>query len=258
MKLTNPIAFSVALVALAMLVVFQPIVSKRREYSRHPLPPALQAKIDNAETLLDEGRQARRDGDLATAEAKLQQCLSQHTVCDVDAALELGRIYEQQGQPEKAFIAYQQAFNPAAHYYSDFPNDVESLAHYGLLAEQHGQYAEAVRVYEQARQRLDPRPLIALNFDPQAQPTALQLSQLRAMLNVVRGIALDEQDKHQDALAAYVEAVRLQPRQAVAQYYLGYGLQKAGRSAEAKAAFAKAAQFGQGDVKAAAEKALKR
>lgn len=77
------------------------------------------------------------------------------------------------------------------------------------------------------------------------------------MLNVARGIALDEQGKSQDALAAYAEAARLQPTQAVAQIYLGRSLQKVRRTAEAKTAFVKAAQFGQGNVKAAAEEALR-
>lgn len=146
-------------------------------------------------------------------------------------------------------------FGPSGQFYSNFPSDIEALARYGLLAEQHGQYAEAVRVYEQARQRLNPAPPIALNvhFDPQ-QP---QPASLRAMLNVARGIALDEQGKSQDALAAYAEAARLQPTQAVAQIYLGRSLQKVRRTAEAKTAFVKAAQFGQGNVKAAAEEALR-
>ena len=132
------------------------------------------------------------------------------------------------------------------------------MARYGLLAEQHGQYAEAARVYEQARICLNPAPPVALNvyFDPQAEPTAQQSSQLRAMLNVVRGIALDEQGKSSDALAAYAEAAKADPKQPLAQLYLGQALQQAGRKAEAKAAFARATQFGQGDVKAAAEKAL--
>ena len=222
----------------------------------------MQAKLDYSKRLLDEGQQARRAGDLVTATAKFQQCLALHTVLDDLAAKELGRIYERQGNSEKAFKVYQQAFNPAIHSYSDFPNDVESLARYGLLAEQHGQYAEAARVYEQAYERLGPSPSggvpVALNvhFDPQAEPTAQQSSQLRAMLNVVRGVALDEQGKSNDALAAYAEAAKDAPKQPVAQMYLGRSLQKAGRRAEAKAAFAKAAKFGQGNVKAAAQKAL--
>lgn len=237
MKPAKLMGLCIAGLGLVTVLLF-PVLTTRHKDGRRSLPPAMQAKLNYSKLLLDEGRQARRDGDLVTAKAKLQQCLAQHTIWDDIAAKELGRIYEQQSQPDRAFAAYQQAFNPTIHSYSDFPNDVEALARYGLRAEQRGQWAEAVRVYEQARERLNPKPSIALNFDPQveptaqhlnfdpqAEPTALQLSQLRAMLNVARGIALDEQAKSQDALAAYAEAVRLQPRQAVAQYYLGYGLQ---------------------------------
>lgn len=172
-----------------------------------------------------------------------------------EAATGLGKAMEEQGRLAEAFAAYRLAYGPAKHSYSTFPADVEALTRYGLLAAQTGQWREAVRVYKQARERLNPKPAVALDVD--FNPKAPQPEQLRAMLHVVRGLTLEEQGKGNEALSAYSEAARLQPDQPLAQFYLGRGLQRAGRTAEARAAFQKAARFGNGAVQSAAQKALR-
>ncbi|MDQ2686517.1 MAG: tetratricopeptide repeat protein [Armatimonadota bacterium] len=202
---------------------------------------------------------ALRRGDYTKAEALYREALSLAGVSPerFEALAGLGKSLERQGKVAEAFAAYQQSFAPPneSASYSTFPADVEALARYGILCETAGQYAEAARVYEQARERLNPKPTLPLDVD--FDPKVPQPEQLRAMLHVVRGLTLDAQGIPNEALADYSEAARLQPDQPLAQFYLGRGLQKAGRTAEARAAFQKAAQYGHGAVQAEAQKALR-
>lgn len=215
-KVQDWIGFAVA--AGIFLLVSQHI-HMRESGGRHPLSPEIQASVNRAHKLLDEGRQARRVGDLTTAEAKLRASIREDTSFNVPAAKELARVYEKEGRTQEAFAAYQQAFNASTHYYSDFPGDVEALTRYGLLCQQRGQWAEAARVYAQARDRFNPAPprALAADFDPKVP----QPSRLRAMLLIEHGLALSEMGKSQDALAAYKEAKRLAPEEPLTQFYGG-------------------------------------
>ena len=80
---------------------------------------------------------------------------------------------------------------------------------------------------------------------------------MEAMIHVMQGIALCGQNRTYEALTAFNQAVRLAPNLATVQYYRGYGLQRQHHLAQAQAAFAKAAQVGQGDVRKDAEEALR-
>lgn len=168
-----------------------------------------------------------------------------------------GMILERQGRPAEALAAYRQALGdrPDNGFYSNAPWEGEAMARYGLLAEGAGQWAEAVTAYEKARERLNVHfyPVPDVHFDPAVR----QPSQLRAMLYVVQGLCLDAQSKQVEALGAFAEAAHLDPEQPFAQFNLARGLRKAGRAAEARAAFQKAARLGSGAVQAEAQKALR-
>lgn len=216
----------------------------------------LQRRMDASTQLTHLGQVNLAQSNFTAAEGFFRQALNLYPR-NAGAAAGLARVLERQGNLAGALAGYRQAFSdsPNHSFYSTFPRDVEAVTRYGLLAEQAGQWREAVQAYEIARERLNPKPMLLL--DVEFDPKTPQPAQLRAMLHVVRGLTLDEQGKHEDALSAYTEATRLQPNQPLAQFYLGRGLQKAGRAAEARAAFQKAAQYGHGAVQAEAQKALR-
>lgn len=217
------------------------------------------AILEASRNLVPRAKQALKRGDYGEAENLFREALpmTQGSPVYLETAVGLASIFEHQGKQAEALSAYHQAFGSTQSqgFYSNFPHDVEALTRYGLLSAQAGQWREAVRVYEQARDRLNPKPDVVLdvNFDS----VVPQPEQLCAMLHVVRGLTLEEQGKGNEALAAYSKAASLQPDQPLAQFYLGRGLQKAGRAAEAQAAFQKAARFGHGAVQAEARKALR-
>lgn len=222
-KVQDWVGFAVA--ASILLLVYQNVpMPNFGGGGRHMPSPQRLAVLERAKQLLEEGEQARRAGNLTTAEVKLRASIKEDALFAPEAAKELAQVYEKEGRHQEALVAYKQAFNPAAHYYSDFPGDVDTLAQYGLLCEERGQWAEAVRVYNQARERLNPAPPVALNVD--FDPKVPQPSRLRAMLCVVHGLALDEAGKSKDALAAFREAARLAPNEPLTQFYVGSASQK--------------------------------
>ena len=173
---------------------------------------------------------------------------------------DLGRALEEQGRSEEAYVAYKEAFDsPKRGSYSNFPSDVETLTHYGIMCENNGEHEAAVHAYNKAVGELNPRQtMVALDvpIDPKDTP----VPRLRALLNVMRGLTAGEeknltggQDRSGEALDAFQEAAQQQPNDAWVQYYLGYGYQKAGQFGAAVAAYGRAAQLDKsGTVKAAA------
>ena len=176
-----------------------------------------------------------------------------------DAWLGLARATDAQGKSTESLPYYKQAFEPpsGSGLYSSFPADVASLARYGAICEENGQHKAALEVYNQACDRLNPKPKIPL------QAADLPSPQLRARLDVVRGIALSEskehsgQDRDTEAVEAFKQAASLQPSDPLVQYYLGYGCLKTGQFAASKAAFEKAVRLDtDGSIKAAAQEKL--
>lgn len=218
-----------------------------------PFNPAAYHREQEYSRLVGLGNRFLKNDPRAAA-SYFQQALPLSAVPD-EATTGLGKAMEKQGKSGEALAAYRRAFGPTTHSYSNYPADVEALARYGLLSERAGDWDEALKAYEQARERLNPKPILPL--DVEFDPKVPQPDQLRAMLHVVRGLTLEEQGKGNEALAAYSEAAHLQPNQPLAQFYLGRGLRRTGRAAEAQTAFQKAARLGTGAVQAEARKALR-
>ncbi len=176
-----------------------------------------------------------------------------------DAWLGLARATDAQGKSAESLPYYKQAFEPpsGSGLYSSFPADIASLARYGALCEENGQHQAALKVYNQACDRLNPKPKIPL------QAADLPSPQLRARLDVVRGIALSEskehsgQDRDTEAMEAFKQAASLEPNDPRVQYYLGYGCQKTGQLTASKTAFEKAARLDtDGTIRAAVKEKL--
>ena len=115
-----------------------------------------------------------------------------------------------------------------------------------------------MKVYTQAGDRLNPKPDVPLGV------ADLSPQNIRARLDMVRGIALAEakdhsgQNRDKEALQAFQKAAQEQPDDPQVQFYLGSGLRKVGKFAEARAAFQKAAALDtEGTIKAATEENLR-
>jgi len=219
-----------------------------------PYDPARQVRLQQYESLVEQGDRLR-----ATNPAAAEALYRQATAVDpqqTDAWMGLARASDAQGKKAQAFSAYDRVFGSSGSgVYSTFPSDVEALARYGTLCEDAGQRDTAIRACNQAAERLNPRPKASLGVRLD-RPVAS--SELHAMLGVVRGIALDQQGKRSESLAAFRQAASLQPDDARVQFYHGYGLRKAGQFAEAQAALERAAALEtEGPVKAATEEDLR-
>ncbi len=226
-----------------------------REWSvvKRPYNPQQEARDRKYEGLVELG-----DRMLGTNPAAAETYYRRATVVDpypTDAWIGLARAADAQGKDSQALAAYRQTFDPpsGSGLYSSFPSDVESLARYGLLSEGAGQHEAAVKAYDQAAERLNPKPDVPLGG------AGASAAHLRAMLHVVRGVAFAEakehsgQNKDTEALEAFQEAAQQEPNDARVQYYLGYGFQKAGQFAAAQAAYGRASRLDTaGAVRAAA------
>ena len=222
-----------------------------------PYDPKREARDQRYEKLTEMGDHA-----LPTNPAVAETYYRQATATDAspsDAWIGLARACDVQGKDVQALAAYQQTFAPpsGSGLYSSFPSDVESLARYGILSEDAGQHEAAAKAYNQAIERLNPKPGVSMGS------VGADSAQVKAMLNVVRGIALSEakehsgQDRNSEAVEAFQEAAQQQPNDARVQYYLGYGYQKTGQFAAAQAAFGKAARLDtEGAVKVAVQARL--
>ena len=179
---------------------------------------------------------------------------------DGAAYFSLALALSAQGKQLEAIQTYEKLFHPDGHV--SFGGSYFSRAHleYALLLDQMGNWPEAVGNYQSGVSTLGsgngPKPNV--EFAPNIpQPMALA-----AAIHIALGIDADAQLNnlgeydHVRAFNEYAQALKLNPDWAVANYYYGYGLRQSGRRAEAQVAFQKAAQLDNGEIKAAAEKAL--
>lgn len=218
-----------------------------------PYDPNLQARNQKYEALVEQGDKLR-ESNPGAAEAYYRQA----TVTNpqpADAWMGLARAADAQQKPVQALSAYGKVFGSSgSSLYSTFPADVEALTRYGTLCENAGLHNAAIQACNQAGERLSPKPKVPLSVPINRSVTS---SELQAVLEMVRGVALEQQGKKAEALSAFSKAAVSQPDDACVQFYQGYGYQKTEQFAQANTAFLKAAKLDtQGIVKAAAEKEL--
>ncbi len=220
-----------------------------------PYNAALAARDQKYETLLEKGDKVLADNP-EEAETYFRDATLVYSYRN-DAWKGLAKALDAQGKTSQALSAYHEAFeSPAGRgEYSNFPGEVETLARYGILSEAAGQHEEAGRAFTKARSQLNPPPIIPLEMHP--DPQNRTMPQLPALLQVVRGVALEHQNKNDEAMTAFKQAASLQPNDSRVQYYLGYGYQKTGQFAASKTAFENAARLDtDGSIKAAAQEKL--
>lgn len=221
-----------------------------------PYDPKAAARERQYERLLGLGYRSLKD-DPQKAEGYLRQSLPLSIVPD-DALYGLALALEQQGKTGEALLTYRSLTTPNTSWDSTLKREPQVLLRYSLIAAQKGTWPEAVAAYETAAGRLNEGrsaalPPLPTNFSPQMRRAA----DLAAMAHVGLGMALAKRGKNDEALAEFAHAAKLRPNAPVAQFYHGYGLKAAGRTAEAKSAFARAAASGRGALKTAAEKELR-
>ena len=204
------------------------------------------------------GRKAVARSNYAAAERYFRQALALYPRSD-EAKTGLAQTLDREGRLDEASTAYGSAYtgSDALSVYSTFPSDIAALARHGLVSEEAGKHQEAVKSYDMARQWFNTKLPVPLTdeFDPKGMPSP----RLKAMLRTIQGVALmdsksqDGQDRSGEALEAFQEAAQQEPNDARVQYYLGYGFQKAGQFAAARAAYGRASRLDTaGAVKAAA------
>ena len=132
---------------------------------------------------------------------------------------------------------------------------------YALLLLETGHWPQAVAAYNKQLPYLADGDLMVANshFSPaEPQPRGLATA-IHVALGLTYGAAATWGGHSQDARAMteFQRALALAPDSALAHFYYADALQHLGRRQEARAAFQKAAELGEGDVRAAAEQALK-
>ena len=220
-----------------------------------PYDPRRQARNQKYDALVEQGNKLR-DANPGGAESYYRRATVVNPQAS-DAWLGLARISDVQGKQAQALSAYQKVFGSTSGstVYSTFPADVEALARYGTLCENAGLHDAAIQACNQAGERLSPTPKVPLSV-PLDRP--VMSSELQAVLEMVRGVALEQQGKKTEARSAFSKAAVSQPDDARVQFYQGYGYQKIGQFVQAQSAFQQASALDtRGAIKAAAGERLR-
>jgi tetratricopeptide (TPR) repeat protein len=213
--------------------------------------------LSNIGRLDREAIDAMNAGQYAEAESDARQSVSIGVASGRGQDI-LAAALDAQGKTQEALLAYQAIFAEG---------DVSAANElpYALLLLKSGQWAQAVEVYNRQLpyNSVGDGALMQEygDFTPyQPRPMAME-----AAIHLGLGLELNWYEYHgtyqeriQQAQAHFQKALAVEPDAPLANYYVGYGLQRMGHWQEAQAAFKKAAALDQnnGDVKAAAEAAL--
>ncbi len=176
------------------------------------------------------------------------------------AQMFLAQSLNGQGKTQEALEAYKVMADAS----SDEPAD---LLPYSLLLLKAGHWAQAVAAFNKSlpfvSEPLSGGHAAVLSAYSHFSPNVPQPHELETALHVVLGATYDStyswgrHSQDNKALSEYAQAYSLSPHSAVVNLYYGRRLWKMHRFAEAKTAFAKAAQLDHGLVGAAAQKALR-
>lgn len=219
-----------------------------------PMTPALKAELDEAYRLDQASAAALDAGQYAEAEADARQSLS--IGYDSGLAQELlASALNAQGKKQEALEAYKEM--------ADLGNDhPRNLLPYALLLLNSGQWAQAVAAYNKALPTLADGKLVRANSHFSSD--VLEPAALGTAIHIALGLTYNWSDswgRHQQndkALSEYTKALKLAPNSDLANFYYGYGLQRLGRKAQANTAFQKTVKMAKGEVKVAAEQALRK
>ena len=231
-----------------------------QQYSRRsftPLTPeqsaAMGAKWKQFSALNKAGFTALHEGRYSEAEDYARESLAVKSGQNLLAPELLAESLDAQGKNAEALSAYQTLVDQG----SEFPR---ILLPYALLLLKDGKYKEAVAAYTKTS------PYIAfgdlIEKTSRFTTTNPKPKELAAAIRIGIGLEyLSSADwagnsRRDQGLAHLQQALALFPNSSLANYYYGFGLKFLGHRTEAQVAFRKAAALDNGEVKAAAEKAL--
>jgi len=234
--------------------------------------PEQQTDTEKAALLTHDAASSLHAGHYAQAEAEARQALS---LDDYGVPEEvLAQALDAQGKTQEALQAYRTVVE---HY----DRQSRNLLPYALLLLKSGQWGHAVAVYNQAITSLPSvgshpeTPIVqdgdVMRANSHFSPDTPEPTALATAIHIARGLVYNAssdwagESQNKEAVAEYGKALQLAPDSALTNYYYGVGWQKLspaehtkfGSVQQAKAALQKAILLGKGDVKKAAEKALK-
>ena len=228
-----------------------------------PVTPEQRAALDRQYQLEDSAAKALDAGQPATAEADAREALSCLGTDSGKGWEILAEALDAQGKDREALQVY-----------GNMTRQGQASAHdllpYALLLLKAGQWAPAVAAYDKALPDINSdRGLLRANShfspdvpEPRALATAIHIALALTQINNGTWGGHMQNDR---AMAHLRAALTLSPGSDLANYYYGYGWQqlspaeraKIGSGQQAKAALRKAVLLGKGDVKKAAQRALK-
>lgn len=227
-----------------------------------PDTPEQVKTIQQSGGLVDQGNMLLSASNPVAAEKAFRAALALEG-WNAEADPGLAEALAAQGKINEALRVYRTLIYQYPRNLSSVAHDRRTQMHYAILLSQTGQWQEAVSVYEKNLPSAvyGDAPKLDVHFDPRA-PMPFQL---QAMAHVASGMEYTGHGQMKEAFGEYEQATHLAPDSAFANYYYGYGWQnlapkdraKLLNQEQAKAAFSKAVQLGKGEIKEAAQKALK-
>ncbi len=235
------------------------------QHVRVPISPEAQEASAQSDLLSHDAAVDLHAGRYVQAETEARQAISLDLL-NVEGLEVMAQALDAQGKQQEALQAYHTLVIDSKGHLGGQPRN---LLPYALLLLKSGQWEQAVAAYNQATALYPESNPVRANshFSPDVpDPTALAV-----MIHIARGQIYNEhtnrsgESQNTEALAEYGKALQLAPNSDLANYYYGVGWQKlspaerakVGSVQQAKAALRKAILLGKGDVKKAAEKALK-
>ena len=209
-----------------------------------PLTPQEKAAFAQADKLDRAAKAAKARGNYALAadyfRAEIQ--LPHYPVppwTRVDYALML----DYEGKRSEAFTAYQRGLGPGnLRAGPGLLIEAEANARFGLMCEDRGLHGDACECYYAWRTKgcYANVPFLDSSLPPDTTPAPL----MRSLLLDALGVTLEEErpQPNPEAMAAFRASVRLEPNDTMPWIFLGYGLRRAGRFAEAETALAQASK----------------
>ena len=224
--------------------------------------PEEAAAVQESYALVNQGETLLASGNYPAAEQDFRAALAIKS-WNADADPGLAEALAAQGKTKEALQVYRALVYQYPANLSSAAQTMRTLMRFASLLSQVGQWEEAVSVYKYGLRRANFKDALNLDIPLDLQnPMPLQL---QALSHLAVGLEYESHAENTPAFAEFNQGMRLQPDNALTNYYYGVGWQrlspaervKFGTAQQAKAALTKAVKIGNADVKAAAAKALK-
>jgi len=225
-----------------------------------PMTSQERATLHQEDVLSQAGEDALRAGNYLDAEKNFRGINSLDR-WDAEAYRGVAEALAGQGRYGEAVHVYQALIYQDPFKWSSVVAETRVQMGYAAALGQAGRWSEAVAVYEKALPDVPQvGPSINIHFDPRVPMPAL----LQSIAHIACGMQYTGNGENKAAFQAFAKAVQAAPDSDLANFCYGYGWQrldpkdkaKALNEEQARAAFAKAAKLGKGEVKKAAQKAL--